>query len=88
MNAVRDPMLIRERAQLKRQDRAMAFTGMCRFGSTLLMKRENGRPLSRAKANVWREVEALKRMLLKMTGRRIIEVSPFTPAIEVAFLKA
>jgi hypothetical protein len=52
------------------------------------MKRENGRPLSRAKAKVWREVDALKRMLLKMTGRRMIEVSPLTPAIDVAFLKA
>ena len=55
-------------------------TGRLRL--TLPIHLENGRPLSRAKANVWRAVEALEEMLLRMTMNSRMPVSAPTALLE------
>lgn len=83
-----DPMLMSDNAQLMTQEKAMAFVGILRLASTLPSHSVNGRPWLREKEKVCRQVEALKGILLKITGSRIIAISPFAPAIEVAFWKS
>lgn len=78
-------MLISDNAQLMTQERAIAFVGILRLASTFPIHSTNGRPWPREKANVCREIEALKSILLKITGSRSIALSPFAPTIKVAF---
>lgn len=87
LKAVSEPMLMSDSRHEMRHDKAMALTGILRRGCTCAIHLANGRPLSRAKANVWREVEALKKMLLKITGMRIMAVRPLTPGVETALRK-
>lgn len=87
LKAVSEPMFISDNRHEMTQDKAMALTGILRRGWTWAIHRANGRPLSRAKANVCREVEALKKMLLKITGMSIIAVRPLMPGVETALRK-
>jgi len=52
LNAVEEPMLIRERRQVIVQVRMIEFTGSCLEAFTCEIHLENGRPLSRANAKV------------------------------------
>jgi hypothetical protein len=86
LKAVLEPILIKERRQLMTHDNMIALTGIMRLGSIFEIHFENGRPLSRAKAHVWREVDALNMILLNITGNMMIAVKPFTPAVDVICL--
>ena len=52
LNAVDEPMLIRESKQVITQVRMMEFTGSCLVVFTWEIHLEKGRPLSRANAKV------------------------------------
>jgi hypothetical protein len=85
--AVEDPMLIRLSKQDIAQESAMALTGIFLRGCTCAIHLANGSPLSLANANVCRDVDALKKILLKITGINIIAVNPLTPAVLTALRK-
>ena len=87
LKATLEPILMRDRRAVMMQERAMALAGICFFGSTYEIHLENGRPLSRAKAKVWRAVEALKETLLAMTRMRTRIVRALTPAVGTALRK-
>src|SRR5271154_3135535 len=59
LNATLDPILIRLSRMVIRQVTPTALAGTCSVGWTYAIHDENGRPLSRAKAHVWREVDRL-----------------------------
>src|ERR1700735_1947196 len=84
LKATAEPMLMRERRQVRMQVSATAFAGMCMVGCTLPIHWAKGKPLSRAKAKVWREVEALKEMFDAMTRIRTMMVRALTPPVETA----
>src|SRR2546423_840614 len=87
LKAAAEPMLISDRIQVIRHVSVTALAGMCSVGCTRPIQSANGRPRSRAKANVWRDVDALKEMLLAMTSTRSMMVSALTPLVETAFWK-
>lgn len=84
LKATDDPMLMRDRSSVNVHVSATAFAGICFVGWTAEIQFENGRPLSRAKAKVWRDVDALKLTLDKITIiiRRIVRA--LIPDVETA----
>jgi len=68
------------------QVRMIEFTGSCFEAFTCEIHLENGRPLSRANAKVWRAVEAFHEMFAAMTIMRTIIVSAVTPWLDIAVL--
>ncbi len=76
-----------ERSTVIVHERAMAFAGMFFFGSTCPIHRENGRPLSRANAKVWRAVKAFQEMVATVMRIMMMLVSPLTPAVLTAWRK-
>lgn len=52
LNAVDDPMLIKLMTVVKRKVKMTELTGICHLGCTAPSQSENGKPRSRAKANV------------------------------------
>jgi len=87
LNAADEPILMSANKAPMMQERIIALTGIFRLGSILEIHLEKGRPLSRAKEKVWRAVDTLKRMVLRITGTKTAAVRPLTPAGEVAWLK-
>lgn len=67
-----------------RQVTAIALAGTSR--RTWLSHLLNGKPLSRAKANVWRAVDALNEMLAAMIRMRTRMVNALTPVVLTALL--
>lgn len=59
LKATSEPILIKESAMVKMAVAATALAGTCRRGCTRASQSLRGRPWSRAKAHVWREVDRL-----------------------------
>ena len=59
LKAVSDPMLMRDSRTVIRQVKVTELAGLSSFLSTLPIQLLKGRPWSRAKAQVWREVDKL-----------------------------
>lgn len=87
LKAVAEPILMRERRAVMTQVKMMALAGICFLSWTWPIQFEKGRPLSRAKANVWRAVDALKETFAAITIMRVIIVKPLTPVVLTAVLK-
>lgn len=87
LKAVSEPMLMRASRTVIMQVSAMELAGMFFFGSTWPIHFENGRPLSRANANVWRVVDAFQEIFAAMIRIRIKLVMPLTPAKLTAELR-
>src|SRR5947209_2977558 len=87
LKATLEPILISERRAVMVQVMMMALVGTIRLGSTRDIHLLKGRPWSRAKAQVCREVVKFKEMVEpKMTARGSM-VSPITPPGETALPK-
>lgn len=71
LNAVVEPMLMRPRRRLTTVTSTTARVGMAKPLETRAKYPEKGRPLSLAKAQVWREAEA---------------ISPHVAAIEIVIM--
>lgn len=79
LNATSEPMLMRESAMVMRQVMVTALEGTSSLRSTWPVQLLKGRPLSRAKAHIWREVERLKDTVpakIKMVGMMLRATTP------------
>lgn len=85
LKATSEPMLMTDRRAEIRHDKKTALAGICNVGWTWDIQRANGRPLSRAKANVWRDVDALKETFDAMTRINTMIVMALTPPVDTVF---
>lgn len=84
LKATSEPMLMTDKRAEMRHDKKTALAGICRVGWTWHIQLAKGRPLSRAKANVWRDVDALKETFDAMTRINTMTVSALTPPVDTA----
>lgn len=85
LKATSEPTLMMARSAEMRHDKKTALAGICKVGWTWEIQRAKGRPLSRAKANVCREVDALKETFDAMTRIRTMMVRALTPPVDTVF---
>lgn len=85
LKATSEPILITDNRAEMRHDRKTAWAGICNVGWTWDIQLEKGRPLSRAKANVWRDVDALKETFDAMTRINTMIVNALTPPVDTVF---
>lgn len=85
LKATSEPILMTARSAEMRHDKKTALAGICKLGWTWEIQREKGRPLSRANANVCREVDALKETFDATTRIRTMMVRALTPPVDTAF---
>ena len=85
LKATSEPILMTAKSAEMRQDRKTALAGICKVGWTCDIQPAKGRPLSRAKAKVWREVDALKETFDAMTRIRTMIVRALTPPVDTVF---
>lgn len=85
LKATSEPTLMTARSAEMRHDKKTALAGICKLGWTWEIQRAKGRPLSRAKANVCREVDALKETFDAMTRIRTMMVRALTPPVDTVF---
>lgn len=76
-----EPIFNRLRSMVIPHMSARALAGTFIVGCTCATHLGNGRPLSRAKAKVWRLVEALKAMFEAIAKIRITMVKALTPPV-------
>lgn len=85
LKATSEPMLMTDRRAEIRHDKKTALAGICNVGWTWDIQRAKGRPLSRAKANVWRDVDALNETFDAMTRINTMIVMALTPPVDTVF---
>jgi hypothetical protein len=88
LKAALEPMLISERRTVHVQVKTIALAGTSTLGSTRDNQLLKGRPLSRAKAQVWREVVKFNEMVDPKTTAKGSIVRPITPPGETAWPKS
>jgi hypothetical protein len=86
LKAVVDPMLISDKRHVIRNVSSTEFNGIFQPGRTCDIVPEKGRPLSRAKAQVWRETVATVEMQAEVILTMIKAVSIDAPAYELVEL--
>lgn len=85
LKATSEPILMTAKSAEMRHDKKTALAGICKLGWTWEIQRAKGRPLSRAKANVCREVDALKETFDAITRIRTMMVRALTPPVDTVF---
>ena len=89
LKAAVEPILMSERSVVNSVAVRIEFTGTFDRGWMYRKKLENGRALSRAKANVWRDVVARILIALQTSSARMIAERPLAAALDcVALWKA
>ena len=85
LKATSEPILMTDKRAEIRHDKKTALAGICKVGWTCDIQLAKGRPLSRAKANVWRDVDALNETFDAMTRINTMIVSALTPPVDTVF---
>lgn len=85
LKATSEPMLMTDKRAEMRHDKKTALAGICKVGWTWDIQRAKGRPLSRAKAKVWRDVDALKETFDATTRINTMIVRALTPPVDTVF---
>lgn len=86
LKATDEPILMRQISAVNVAQKATALSGRLEFLLTLDKKLEKGRPLSREKAQVWREAEARKPKEAQITSAIRMEVMTEAPTKELVAL--